>query len=215
MSFFQEFNTIMKRKPRLIILGEPYDIRNKLAQKMSNFFGVPVFTASDLIDKEYNSNEFQFKLSLINACNDGFILSGIPTSKKHTLCLDNVDLCLYFVTDEKKAISYNTKRRWCETCFRTYHLEDKPPLHEDKCDRCGSTLGTLPTDDPNQIKAAIYEWNKIFHPVTSHYRDFKKLCEIREEKKDINKIASKILKILDKEIDPVIDIDISTTNFLI
>lgn len=188
-------------KPRLILLGEPYNVRHHLAKKLSDFFGVPMFTADDLVDKDYDSNEFAFKLALINACNDGFVLCGIPTSKKHLMCLDDIDLCMFFSPDLEKTIKYNAHRRWCPTCFRTYHLIDKPPLHGN-CDRCDSELQSLPGDDPKKIREALYEWNKLFHPILSHYKEDKKLLEIKKDLKDIDKISSKILKILNKEIEP-------------
>lgn len=205
--------------PRILLLGESFEIRNNLAKKLSKFFGIPLFTIEDILDKKSHrnkdfENEIRFKLSLINACNDGFILCGMPFNEKHLKCLDDMDLCIFFNVDEEKAISYNKNRRWCPTCFKIYHLIDNHPLHEGRCDRCDSNIEKIPDDDPKKIRNRIFQWYKMFNPILTKFKENRKLLEIKEEK-DIEKMASKILSILNKESKPFDTLDGTTPTFKI
>jgi len=204
-------------KPRLILLGEPYEIRHKLSKKLSNFFGVKLFTIDDILDKKSHrekglKNEMRFKLSLLNACHDGFVLCGFPTREKDLECLENIDLCVFFNVDDEKAIKNNIDRRWCTTCFKIYHLKQRPPLHEGRCDRCDSPLDKLPDDDPHTMRNRIFDWYKILNPVISAYKKNKKLLEVKDER-DIKKISSKILSILLKESKPLDNIEDGDPTF--
>lgn len=206
-------------KPRLILLGEPVEIRHRLAKKLSNFFGITIFTIEDILNKKSHKekdieNEIRFKLSLINACNEGFILCGIPIKEKDLECLRDIDLCIFFNVDEEKAIKNNINRRWCPTCFKIYHLEKRPPLHEDKCDRCDSKIEKMLADEPKTIRKRIFEWYKMLNPITSKYKIDKKLLEIKSEK-DIEIMASKILSILTKETNPIENLDDYNPTFKI
>lgn len=204
-------------KPRLILLGEPFDIRHKLAKKLSNFFGVKLFTIEDLLDKQSHKsddlkNEMRFKMSLINACHNGFVLCGFPMNERDLDCLDDIDLCVFFHVDEDKAIEHNSHRRWCPTCQRLYHLKNDKPLHGEKCDRCDTQIEKMPDDDPKVIRKRLINWYKLFNPILSKYKKDKKVLEVKIER-DIDKISSKIMAIISKEIEPTDYLDGSDPSF--
>lgn len=190
-------------KPRLILMGEPRSLRKDVSKKLSKFFEVPIFSVDDFFDskshkKEFPKNEFRFKLSIINACNDGFILCGLPLGEKELKYLNNINLCIFFNVDEMKAVNYNANRRFCPTCLRMYHLIKSPPLHNGRCDRCDNNLKKIPDDDPRTIKNRIFDWYKCFYPVLAKFKEDKKLLEIKSNRK-ISEISSNILSCLENK----------------
>ena len=121
---------------------------------------------------------------------------------------------MFFNVDDEKAINYNKYRRWCPTCFRVYHLKDNPPLHEGRCDRCDSNIEKNPDDDPKKIRDRVFEWYKMFNPILTKFKEGRNLLEVKDEK-DIEKISSKVLSILNKESKPFDTLDGTTPTFKI
>ena len=73
---------------------------------------------------------------LINNITQGIIATDIPDC----MMIDWATHVVFLDADENQAIKWFMKRRKCPTCESMYHLEDKPPLVIEKCDRCGSDL---------------------------------------------------------------------------
>lgn len=189
----------MKKNHRICVLGEPQELRHDLCAKLSRFYEIPSYGVEDLIHPKENiseddSNELRFKLSLIGASDKGFVLDGLPLDQGDLCCLDDVDIAIFLKILADPPILQNALRRWCPTCFFTYHVNDYPSKEENKCDRCNQELRILPDDDPRIIRSRIDEWYSIHADVLNHFRKAKKLIET--EDRQIDNIAKTVHRVL-------------------
>lgn len=195
-------------EPRIVIFGEPRDLAESLAEKLSKFYQIPIFDTSNFIDirniKEHKitlGREIKLKLALINESYEGFIINNLPLKDKDFNCVCDIDLGIFVNPNEETTIAFNGNRRWCPTCFRTYHLDLKQPLHEGRCDRCDSDIEALAEDDPKEISDKFFEWKKSIHPLVEKFRNDKKLLEVNMDSDldEISTVVSRILKGIRKQ----------------
>lgn len=72
----------------------------------------------------------------------------------------------YLEANEKKAINWFQHVRKCKTCGAVYHLEERPPIVNGVCDRCGSyDLMAKPENHPKEIRKQYNLWKKEFAPM--------------------------------------------------
>lgn len=195
----------MDKPLRITILGEPEEARLALAEKLSRFFDTPIYSIEDLISpkgsiSEADSNILRFKLSLLDD-DKGYILNGLPLDIEDLCCIGEVDLAVFYRIDSEPSLNQNTSRRWCPTCFSVYHLVDHPPLEEDKCDRCNSSLTLLPSDDPRIIEDRINKWYLMHSDLIDFFKKEDKLLEIHRDM-DTDQVASVIYNILKGKLKP-------------
>lgn len=186
------------KKYKICIIGEPETTRNELTNKLSKFFDIKSFDIHNLINKDSldldDLNLIRFKILLASENNDSFIFNGFPIDESDCEHLGNVDLVVFLSLDDSKAKTINQDRRWCPTCFHTYHLKQKPPIKENICDRCGSEIIIMRNDLPRTIESRILDWYKLYSKVLEYYRLKNNLLETNE--KDVEKLSSLIYKIL-------------------
>lgn len=194
------------KKYKICVIGEPEELRNKICEKLSKFFDVPHFDIPKLSCSSKDELDFddlsdaRLKLSILSENHDAFVINGFPISEADCCCLEDVDLVVFLDLDKNKAIETNQHRRWCPTCFKTYHLKQKPPLKENLCDRCGSEITILKNDFPRTIDNMILDWYKLYSKVLEFYRSKDKLLEIKNKNED--EISSLIFRILSGKIKP-------------
>lgn len=64
--------------------------------------------------------------------------------------------------NEKKAVDWLKERRKCLSCGNTHHNKDAPPKHWGICDRCGTDLELIVSDQPRNVRHQYNVWRQDF-----------------------------------------------------
>ena len=91
-------------------------------------FRIDSIYAEDSLDPE--------ELSAIFCVKQGVVCTEIP-GKELVRWANKV---VYVYTDENFAMNWYKDRRKCPSCGNVHHLQEKPPRHDNICDRCGTDL---------------------------------------------------------------------------
>jgi adenylate kinase len=122
-------------------------------------------------------------------CAGGFILDGFPRTLTQAESLkdllDSEDLKLTAVVNYSLPFSEIVARlggrRTCELCKAVYHITERPPRTEGKCDECGGRLFQREDDRPESIKVRLEAYERSTAPLTEFYRSRGLLLEIAAE----------------------------------
>lgn len=189
----------MRKKFKLLLLGEPSQKREEIGQKISKFFDIPIYdlnhfckSKKNIIDEDL-INELRYKLSLFGENKDSFILNNIFINDELYECLGDLDLSVFLKLDLNKIIEFNQDRRWCPTCFKIYHLKKDPPLKEGLCNRCGSKIIIRDFDKPEIITRIYNLYDTSYFNLKNFYKGKEKLLEINYDT-EIDDVVSEIIK---------------------
>ena len=69
-------------------------------------------------------------------------------------------------------------RRTCEKCKAVYHINDRPPKIEDRCDQCDSKLFQREDDRPEAIKVRLEAYTQSTAPLIEYYRKLDLLVQV-------------------------------------
>lgn len=125
-------------------------------------------------------------------CKNGYILDGYPRSLEQAEMLveinsaidknENVDFrAIYFKTDISVLISRIVNRRSCPKCGEIYNLKFKPPVKENTCDKCGSTLTQRKDDNEETAKERFETYFHETAPLIDYYNAKGVLKEINAD----------------------------------
>jgi adenylate kinase len=136
-------------------------------------------------------------------CKNGFVMDGFPRTRAQAEALDELfarqdielDGVIFLKVSDEEIFSRLSKRRVCENCAETYHLEENPPEEENVCDRCGGKLERRGDDQPEAIEHRLDEYRDKTKPVLEYYRGKDLLVEVDGEQ-EIDKITEEINNIL-------------------
>jgi adenylate kinase len=110
-------------------------------------------------------------------CVGGFILDGFPRTLTQAVSLkqllDKDDLALTAVVNYElptiEIVARLGGRRTCEKCKALYHVTDRPPQAEGRCDRCGGSLFQREDDRPESIKVRLDAYERSTAPLIEFY----------------------------------------------
>lgn len=110
-------------------------------------------------------------------CAGGFILDGFPRTIAQAVSLkqllDKDSLALTAVVNYElpasEIVARLGGRRTCEKCKALYHLIDRPPLAEGRCDRCGGVLFQREDDRSESIKVRLEAYERSTAPLIDFY----------------------------------------------
>jgi adenylate kinase len=130
------------------------------------------------------------RLSEADAVN-GFILDGYPRSPKQAEALERIleesgkrlDHVLHVKLEDEIIIDRLSKRRSCPRCGAIFHLENKPPRSNGKCDVCTTVLIQRNDDKPEVIRRRLEVYREKTQPLLDFYE---KRGEIKTIRGDIN-----------------------------
>lgn len=107
-------------------------------------------------------------------CALGFILDGFPRTLAQAELLDKIatiDTALEIWISDEESVRRITDRRSCSSCGAVYHLIYNPPISEDKCDKCQSSLVIRDDDKETVIKKRLEVYHQQTEPLIKHYQD--------------------------------------------
>lgn len=139
-------------------------------------------------------------------CKNGYILDGYPRSLEQAEMLveinsaidknENVDFrAIYFKTDISVLISRIVNRRSCSKCGEIYNLKFKPPVKENTCDKCGSTLTQRKDDNEETAKERFETYFHETAPLIDYYKAKGVLKEINADG-SIDEVWQRLLEVV-------------------
>ncbi len=110
-------------------------------------------------------------------CAGGFILDGFPrtlaqaVSLKQFLDKDGLGLTavVSYELPASEIVARLGGRRTCDKCKAVYHLTERPPKIEGRCDRCNGDLFQREDDRPESIKVRLQAYERTTAPLVEFY----------------------------------------------
>ena len=124
----------------------------------------------------------------------GFILDGYPRSPRQAEALERIlktsgkrlNHVLHVELEDETIINRLSRRRSCPRCGAIFHLDNKPPKAEGKCDSCSSVLVQRNDDKPEVIRRRLEVYREKTQPLLDFY-----------EKKGVIKVVRGDINLMD------------------
>ena len=208
---------------KLILLGPPGSGKGTQAKILSKKINIPQVSTGDLFRENIkNKTELGIKAKEVmdkgylvpdavtnamakerlerNDCYKGYILDGYPRTVPQAEFLDSIqkiDKVINFELSEEEVIKRISGRRTCSKCGEMFHIIFKKPQKENICDVCNSDLIQRPDDQPESVIKRLEVYKKQTEPLIEYFTSQGKIININAFP-EIDKIAKKVIKVLDK-----------------
>ncbi len=207
----------------ILLLGAPGAGKGTQAKEIKEKYNIPIISMGDMLremikaDKEleekvvpYMKNgklvpdvivgEILKKRLRKEDCESGFILDGYPRNEEQAKLLDSIGVELQKVIEikvsDEEILMRLSGRRVCGKCGEIYHLLNKKPKVEGRCDCCQGNLEIRKDDQEGTIKKRL----EIFHvqtkPLEKYYNDKGIFFAVDGEKssKDVSEMLFKLIE---------------------
>lgn len=139
-------------------------------------------------------------------CKVGFLLDGFPRTLPQAEALDRtlkemgikLDAVINIRVPREKIVDRITGRRVCRSCGDTYHIVNKPPKEEGKCDKCGGELYQRSDDTAETVNKRLDVYEAQTQPLLEYYGKQGIVLDINGDQ-PINKVLEDILAALRKK----------------
>ncbi len=113
----------------------------------------------------------------------GYMLDGFPRTRTQAIELDRIlarirqpiDYALYMEASLPVIIERLTGRRVCRDCGALYHIVNKPPKGDYRCDDCHGEIYQRADDNEETIKTRMDVYLKKTTPIIQYYEGQNKL----------------------------------------
>ena len=133
-------------------------------------------------------------------CANGFILDGMPRTIAQGEALEQmgveIDKVINLVVADEEITKRMSGRRVCGSCGASYHILNKRPAVEGKCDRCGGELTIRKDDEPATVLDRLKAYHEQTEPLVEFYRQRGKLVEAPDQG-SIEANTAYVLKLLE------------------
>lgn len=135
----------------------------------------------------------------------GYLLDGYPRTLAQAKAFDTlvkgsdleVDLVISMDIALERLAERITGRRICRDCNEIYHIANKPPKTEGKCDACGGELYQRKDDTIESLAVRVEEYSKNAAPILDYYKEKGILVEINADQNP-DKVWEDVLNALEE-----------------
>ena len=193
---------------KIIFIGPPGSGKGTQAKRLAGQLEVPHISTGDMLREAVaDGTELGQKAApimklghlvpddlMIGIVNDrlakadaakGFILDGFPRTLVQAEKLDNIVgngnerlRVLQLLVPDDAIVRRITLRRTCAQCGAIYHLENKPPVSDSVCDRCGAEVIARPDDTEEAVRKRLETFHRDTVPVAAYYKSKSVLREV-------------------------------------
>lgn len=208
---------------KLILLGAPGAGKGTQAEVICEHFHIPAISTGNMIREALKSGtelgeiarSYMESGSLVPDevvigivrdrisqpdCENGFILDGFPRTIAQAEALDamgaDIDRVLNIDVADEAIVARMSGRRVCPVCGASYHLQFKPPMQDNICDRCAGTLIQRQDDVPETVAHRLRVYHEQTKPLEDYYRKQGKLCTVNGQE-DVQHTSARILSALE------------------
>jgi len=105
---------------------------------------------------------------------------GQAESLKQLLDCEGITLSavLSYELAESEIVARLGGRRTCEKCKAVYHVTERPPKLEGRCDRCDGKLFQREDDRPDSIKVRLEAYERSTAPLIEFYKKLGLLVQV-------------------------------------
>ncbi len=129
----------------------------------------------------------------------GFVLDGFPRNLAQAIALDDIldklgkpiDAVLQFDVDAEMLMQRMIGRLTCISCGALFNLFTQPPIIDDKCDECGSTLHHRSDDNEDIIERRLSVFESLTQPLSDHYKH-KGILHILEAHGNVEEVTKRV-----------------------
>ena len=107
-----------------------------------------------------------------------------------------IDKVINLVVADEEITKRMSGRRVCGSCGASYHIVNKRPAVEGKCDRCGGELTIRKDDEPATVLDRLKAYHEQTEPLVEFYRQRGKLVEAPDQG-SIEANTAYVLKLLE------------------
>jgi adenylate kinase len=119
-------------------------------------------------------------------CGGGFILDGFPRTLAQAESLNQLldtegiwlSAVLSYELSASEIVARLGGRRTCEKCKGVYHVTERPPKLEGRCDRCDGKLFQREDDRPQSIKVRLETYERSTAPLIEFYKKLGLLVQL-------------------------------------
>lgn len=115
----------------------------------------------------------------------GFVLDGFPRTRPQAEALDQaldsrdgVEAVVNLLVPDDVVMRRLSGRRVCADCGANYHLEERLPREEGRCDQCGGRVVQRDDDTPAAIARRLALYAEATAPLVDFYRERGLLVEV-------------------------------------
>lgn len=134
----------------------------------------------------------------------GFLLDGFPRTVAQAEALEALlgelgqplEAVLCLNVDPERLTKRLSLRRSCPACGAVYHLENRPPKVEERCDACGGQLVQRPDDVEETVRNRLAVYERQTAPLIRYYRERGLLREVDGER-SIEEVRRAIVAIVE------------------
>lgn len=119
-------------------------------------------------------------------CRGGFILDGFPRTLAQAQSLQKLmdheclklSAVVNYQLDFQEISARLGGRRTCADCKTVYHVLQRPPKEEGRCDHCGGKLFQREDDRPESIQVRLEAYERSTAPLIGYYQDLGLLVDV-------------------------------------
>lgn len=193
---------------KIIFIGPPGSGKGTQAKRLAQRFEIPHISTGDMLrDAVTDGTELGRKAAPIMAsgglvsddlmigiiderlaksdAQGGFILDGFPRTVVQAEKLDGLVgngkealRVLQLLVPDDAIVRRITLRRTCAQCGAIYHLENKPPVSDSVCDRCGAEVIARADDTEEAVRKRLEAFHRQTLPVATYYKAKSVLREV-------------------------------------
>ena len=196
---------------RIILLGPPGSGKGTQAEKLNDDLGLIRLSTGDMLREAVRNQTELGKMAKgymdrgdlvpddvvtglvrekIALLKEGFVLDGFPRTIQQADAVarfTDIDYVINLDVDDEELVKRLTKRRSCSECNVVYHLDNKPPMRDGICDKCGADLYQRTDDTEETVRARLRVYRHNTFPLIEYYEKRGKLVNI-DGRGDINEI---------------------------